>query len=522
MYYGQCSNVSEIVDILPFSDIIATQENKPDIFPYPSITHGTGTEQVAMYSSSMSAAIQLSSEKKRTELGLETSVPIRYAIITSTQGITIGNIHMEGGRFTDLKLLKSHDSNLLFYKLSLLEDLIEHQPDILVGDFNSPYSEDPVIQQAYDQSQYDYFKSLIKPFELTSHQTELIHEWIHAPFRLLKKRGYTYATPRNYTDISNHLGHSIVDFIWYKSDKMKCIDSYILPLPFDKTFCISDHNPVIASFQLRSVVYPDLPTTFIDNVTDSDECNKVHHTITPDIKTRLDGSPLVQAFHVTTEENAIRIWNSGTLLCGASGTFGPGIYCCPRPLDCIYKAAYKNIGIKYIYLIEVDLRMGHSFESSVESRGINLDQYDSVIYKRFSGLEYVVYRPHQVHIRRMYRIYLRNITELVKSYTQTRYESFRAINNYVLGGWYYTAKPISRLHDLGPYQITSIVDRIPECPYQYFKQQCSNRGIEHNLLFSHNWVFQTHEDITSFTGRRLRFKSVRKLKKSRQKWSVKR
>jgi hypothetical protein len=191
-------------------------------------------------------------------------------------------------------------------------------------------------------------------------------------------------------------------------------------------------------------------------------------------------------------------------------------------LDCIYKAAYKNIGIKYIYLIEVDLRMGHSFESSVESRGINLDQYDSVIYKRFSGLEYVVYRPHQVHIRRMYRIYLRNITELVKSYTQTRYESFRAINNYVLGGWYYTAKPISRLHDLGPYQITSIVDRIPECPYQYFKQQCSNRGIEHNLLFSHNWVFQTHEDITSFTGRRLRFKSVRKLKKSRQKWSVKR
>lgn len=500
MYHAKCSNIKEIVDILPYSDLIATQENSSHVLPFSSITHGSQTEQVAMYSASdMSSTIKLSSEEKRTELKLNV-VPIRYAIMTTLKGITIGNIHMEGGRFTDIQLIKG-DSNLQSYKMSLLEQLIDKMPDIVVGDFNSPYSEHPDIQRSFEEHQLAYFTGLASPEPINLNQTERIIEWIRAPFQLLKEKGYTYASPRNYSEISNHLGKSIVDGIWYKADKMVCIDSYILPLPYTAFFCLSDHNPVIASFKLKTEVYHDLPTTFIDKVSDSVECHTVQNTITPDIKARLDASPLVQAFHVTTEENALLIWNSGTLLCGKSGTYGPGIYCCPRPLDCIYKAAFGlRHALRFIVLFEVELQMGHSFVSSEDFGSINPSEYDSVIYKRDTGIEYVVYRPHQVHIRKMYRIYLRNITELVKSYKETRSDSFRVINNYLLGGWYFNAMPITRLHDLGPYQITLIEDRIAHCPNEYKDGGCTDVTITHNLLYSHDRVFKTHKDITSFNG----------------------
>jgi ankyrin repeat protein len=517
MYHGKCSNIREIKDILPYNDIIATQENHSSILPFDSITNGSQTEQVAMYSASaMSSTIKLSSEAKRTELGLE-SVPIRYAIMTSLKGITVGNIHMEGGRFTDLQFIKG-DSTLQSYKLSLLEELTNQMPDILVGDFNSPYSEHTDIQRAFEHHQLDYFAKIAGD-TLTVDQTERIYEWIRAPFRLLKEKGYTYASPRNQFEISNHLGKSIVDGIWYNAKKMECIDSYILPLPYNAVFCISDHNPVIASFKVKTEVYRDLPTTFTDNVSESVECHTVQNTIIPDIKARLDASPLVQAFHVTTEENALLIWNSGTLLCGRDGRFGPGIYCCPRPLDCIYKAAFRD-GLRFIVLFEVELQMGHSLVSS-ESRSIDAREYDSVIYKRDTGLEYVVFRPHQVHIRKMYRMYLRNITELVKSYKQTRSDSFRAINNYVLGGWYFEPKPITRLHDLGPYHITSITNRMPHCPNEYKDGEfighvCTDGAISHNLLYSHSRVFESSKDITSFNGsRRTKRKWLRRTKRAK-------
>jgi hypothetical protein len=163
----------------------------------------------------------------------------------------------------------------------------------------------------------------------------------------------------------------------------------------------------------------------------------------------LYNGPVLQAFHVTDEISSVNIWNHH-FQCGSKGILGPGMYFCPRPLDCFRKIADQTK--KNTIMIEVDLYMGHSFVTELAFTNEiaktfiqeTLTEYDSFIYNRNTGIEYVVYRPFQIRIKAMYRIY--------KSRIQLH-------SDYILGGWSFQSKPIRSLRDLGPYDLNSIKEK---------------------------------------------------------------
>ena len=180
----------------------------------------------------------------------------RSAYIFSYQNIIIANLHLEGGRFVDEALLKNFDK-LLSYKIKLLNMLLSsnYKPDIIVGDFNSVYhSKEGEILQKFLEGQYSYFESM--KGELNEDEKENIKMWNLAPILYMKKMGYEQAIPNNEDNIiTNGRGNTIVDFIFYKKDKIKLIDCEIIDVMKDirnysNSNAISDHNPIFAKFKI--------------------------------------------------------------------------------------------------------------------------------------------------------------------------------------------------------------------------------------------------------------------------------
>ena len=465
MFNGRCLQKSEINDILPYSDVIVTQENDSSVFMMPGLSCGKDSEKVGLYTRSVVPKDDVLCIGTTPSVELDSSnIKQRNGYITMINGIKIANLHLEGGRYADKLLFSKERENILQYKLDLLLLLIKHDPQIISGDFNSVYHPDSGTLLHYLDIQIIYFNELkIKELksELTAEDKDFIFKWNLIPYRLLSESGYQYAIPKNTESFTSQLGHTRVDSIWFKG--LTLYDCYILPLPFTKyTFCISDHNPVIASFFIKeSPIVNQENASFI--LEDSSLCNSKPIVCDADCKERLRLGPIVQAFHATTEDIAIKIWNSGQLICGNKGTQGPGIYLCPRPLDCFYKASFRDK--KFTFLFEVDVLMGNSIIETDEKNQPDLSIYDSVIYKRDSGLEYVVYRPFQIIIRSMYRVLTRNIKEITFSYSQSREESFSNMNAYLLGGWSYKRKlsEITSIHDIGPYDLDQVRDRVSDC-----------------------------------------------------------
>ena len=86
----------------------------------------------------------------------------RNAIIIADRafGITIANLHLEGGRFVDTELYDSTFQTYLEIKLDLLNKLLalKQTPDIILGDFNSVYCEDGVLLEGMYRAQQTYYK----------------------------------------------------------------------------------------------------------------------------------------------------------------------------------------------------------------------------------------------------------------------------------------------------------------------------------------------------------------------------
>ena len=180
----------------------------------------------------------------------------RYSIICNYKNIKIANLHLEGGRYTDQILLTDFDT-LLPIKLSLLELIIKQQPDIILGDFNSVYCSNKILLNKFLEGQYTYFENAVKQSKLTQKDKSNIKKWNMAPFILLKKYGYTYAKPQNEnTVITNGRGNSIIDFIFYKKNKLILNETNIVNIiskndSYKDYKCISDHNPVYSEFVLK-------------------------------------------------------------------------------------------------------------------------------------------------------------------------------------------------------------------------------------------------------------------------------
>lgn len=85
----------------------------------------------------------------------------RNAIIIEDRafGITIANLHLEGGRFVDTELYDSTFQTYLEIKLDLLNKLLalKQTPDIILGDFNSVYCEDGVLLEGMYKAQQAYY-----------------------------------------------------------------------------------------------------------------------------------------------------------------------------------------------------------------------------------------------------------------------------------------------------------------------------------------------------------------------------
>ena len=197
----------------------------------------------------------------------------RNAIIVEYKGIQIANLHLEGGRNADKELYNNFD-NIYNYKVNLLNLVIAENPDIILGDFNSVYNSDSIINTKFLNDQITYFNGIPAPGTYTD--VDKIKQLHEGPYTLLKAAGYSYSEPKNEdTDITTSRGASIIDCIWYKTDKLdkkySIIENVMKVKIFSGSTCNSsindpndiksDHNPVFASFELKNapVVAPVAP-----------------------------------------------------------------------------------------------------------------------------------------------------------------------------------------------------------------------------------------------------------------------
>ena len=236
---------------------------------YPNaVFSGEGSEQVAIYTKEKISDDLVTTINIETEQSLQGPVTRNGIIITTQNGIKIANLHLEGGRFVDKQLLQNFDK-IFAHKMKLLNEIIQNDPDIIAGDFNSAYHTENL--KNYMDGQFAYFEKIknentpegVAQKTITKDEKEMISKWNVVPFTILKKKKYTYAIPENEKLYTNGRGKSIIDCIWYKKDKLTMTNCKIIELlksndVYETTQdgqidCISDHNPVVAIFTINEL-----------------------------------------------------------------------------------------------------------------------------------------------------------------------------------------------------------------------------------------------------------------------------
>jgi hypothetical protein len=233
-------------------------------------------------------------------------VPRNAIIIEDTQfGITIANLLLEGGRFVDTELDDDKFKLYLEIKLALLKKVLNStpSPDIISGDFNSVFCNDPeLLKKMYDDQKAYYDGSYSKKASSSSSDgnddtesslyaaekqlqdklgvyliqkcpnncgdknkkaltLEQVISWNNAPFLLLKEAGYEYIEPTNITtegkiNPTNSRGNNVIDHVWVKSSLR---DKYTFSTEIYDGFGeiednlyggLSDHKPVILTIAI--------------------------------------------------------------------------------------------------------------------------------------------------------------------------------------------------------------------------------------------------------------------------------
>jgi hypothetical protein len=283
-------------------DLLLTQEDQHDIVydtsesvkAYSLKEEEEGTKRY-LFSSCISTSLQF----------CKGIVPRNAIIIKDTQfGITIANLHLEGGRFVDVELDDDKFKIYLEIKLALLKEVLglQPQPHIISGDFNSVFCNDPKLllqmhedQKAYydgscnsKQGRYGSDEELDSEGYLYPAEKQLqdklgvyliqkcpnncsdkdkmaltleqVISWNNAPFLLLQKAGYEYIEPTNIkTDgkinPTNSRGNNLIDHFWvHKSLRGKYAFSTEIYDGFgeikDNLYGnMTDHKPLILTIQ---------------------------------------------------------------------------------------------------------------------------------------------------------------------------------------------------------------------------------------------------------------------------------
>ena len=234
--------------------------------------------------------------------------PRNAIIIKDTMfGISIANLHLEGGRFVDLEINDTNINKYLKIKLGLLKEVLRSSPDIILGDFNSVYCNNiDMLNKMYtgQKNYYDGYRNselerikreekaeLLKEYTNNSFirhiQTKFglslinkcanrnsgsknfslknIISWNNEPFKLLKSKDYVYIEPINIKKVSGEInptssaGQNIVDHVWVKQS---ILDKYTLKTKIYDAFGveeyklfggISDHKPVILTIEKKNL-----------------------------------------------------------------------------------------------------------------------------------------------------------------------------------------------------------------------------------------------------------------------------
>jgi hypothetical protein len=228
-------------------------------------------------------------------------VPRNAIIIKDNEfGISIANLHLEGGRFVDLELDDITFNKYLDIKLGLLKEVLRESPDIILGDFNSVYCNESVMLKNMYEAQKVYYDNnrnselqkikedqddpssnifswhmknelglnLIKKCAHRNGDDKILSleniiSWNNAPFILLLAEGYIYIEPDNITvnkkiNPTNSRGKNVIDHVWVKQS---IFDNYILKTEIYNGFGeplndlyggVSDHKPIILTIQRRN------------------------------------------------------------------------------------------------------------------------------------------------------------------------------------------------------------------------------------------------------------------------------
>lgn len=276
-------------------ELLLTQEDEID-------NNDDTSESVKAYSlndSERFSFISCINSHNEGKLQFYRGVSPRNAIIIQdiTFGITIANLHLEGGRFVDLELDDTIFDKYLEIKLGLLKEVLELSPDIILGDFNSVYSNNlTLLNKMYtDQKNYydgyrnselerikgeeGYTYNLFRRHIQTKFGLSLINKcanrnsgaknfsleniisWNNEPFILLQAKGYVYIEPSNIQLVggkinpTNSRGNNIIDHVWVKQS---LLDKYTFNTKIYNDFGeatnnlyggISDHKPVILTIK---------------------------------------------------------------------------------------------------------------------------------------------------------------------------------------------------------------------------------------------------------------------------------
>ena len=187
----------------------------------------------------------------------------RYGFIIEYKNVTIANIHLEGGRYSDVDLHTNENiKELTKFKMELLKDVVSYNPDIILGDFNSQQfinNYDIIdntlkFENPIDEERFNYFKQYIKEnifHNLDTETEKLLAHYNSVPHKYLEINNYISRCNNADKVNSSSIGKSVIDAIYLKSNtilpKLGCIidcgdeiDTYFGGF--------SDHNPIYLKY----------------------------------------------------------------------------------------------------------------------------------------------------------------------------------------------------------------------------------------------------------------------------------
>eukprot|EP00948_MAST-09A_sp_MAST-9A-sp1_P003575 g3575.t1 len=166
--------------------------------------------------------------------------------------VKVASLHLPGGRFDEIYLNKPHVSidNLSSIKTDLLNQVLKHSPNIVIGDFNSDiicFTDGEV-----NLRQRKFWTDNLG-FPDTNETTAKLIAWNTAPYRLLDQKNYSimckHQCSAKFKECPSSVYGTTPDAIWFRNGSVT-FDSYEQILLIGKSAMLSDHNALIAMFHV--------------------------------------------------------------------------------------------------------------------------------------------------------------------------------------------------------------------------------------------------------------------------------